>query len=234
MSESVDPVQIEFLCAPEDRGVIAEPVPARDLLPEWFKRLPPIDRQRLSTTDNALTVKRCMPFLDAMMNGWIIPLAATVRVEIADRGHTVNTGWDFDRVMVSNHHPYQVAGHPSQPRPPCKFHNYWTVRTPPGWSCLFVPPLNRPNGVFEIASGVVDTDEYHALIHFPFFAIGSDGLHVLERGTPLVQVIPFRREGGLSGVIRSETADETATRERIRRATAAGDGWYRTQARERR
>jgi hypothetical protein len=92
MSESVDPVQIEFLCAPEDRGVIAEPVPARDLLPEWFKRLPPIDRQRLSTTDNALTVKRCMPFLDAMMNGWIIPLAATVRVEIADRGHTVNTG----------------------------------------------------------------------------------------------------------------------------------------------
>ena len=175
-----------------------------------------------------------MPFLDAMMNGWIIPLAATVRVEIADRGHTVNTGWDFDRVMVSNHHPYQVAGHPAQPRPPCKFHNYWTVRTPPGWSCLFVPPLNRPNGVFEIASGVVDTDEYHALIHFPFFAIGSDGLHVLERGTPLVQVIPFRREGGLSGVIRSETADETATRERIRRATAAGDGWYRTQARERR
>ena len=46
--------------------------------------------------------------------------------------------------MVSNHSPFQVAGNPHEPRPPMKFHNYWTIRTPPGWSCLFLPPLNRP------------------------------------------------------------------------------------------
>ena len=182
--------RIEFLCAPENLGVIAEPVPARDALPDWFRRLPAVDKERLSVTDNALTVKRCMPFLDAMNAGWVLPLAATVRIEIADGGQTVNSGWDFDRTMVSQHHPYQVAGHPMSPRPPGKFHNHWAIRTPPGWSCLFVPPLNRPNGVVEVAAGVVDTDTYHALIHFPFFAIGSDGL----QGQDLLSYEIFVRE----------------------------------------
>jgi len=89
MPDTAPPPKIEFLCAPEDLGVIAEPVPAREALPEWFKRLAPVDKQRLSTTDNALTIKRCMPFLDALMTGWILPLAATVRIEVLDNGQTV-------------------------------------------------------------------------------------------------------------------------------------------------
>jgi Family of unknown function (DUF6065) len=232
---STDAPQIEFLCAPEDLGVIAAPVPAREALPDWFRRLAPVDKNHLSTTDNALTVKRCMPFLDALMAGWILPLAATVRIDIRDNGQTVDTGWDFDKTMVSNHHPYQVNGHPMQPRPPCKFHNHWTIRTPKGWSCLFIPPMNQPNGVVEIAAGIVDTDEYTSLIHFPFFATAPDGLYTLEKGTPLVQVIPFRRDDlQLPGTVRAETAEEAAERQRILRATSAGDGWYRKAARERR
>ncbi len=97
---------IEFLCQPDDRGVIAEPVPAKEAMPAWFKRLPAVDKAHVSPTDSALTVKRCMPFIDALTAGWILPLAATVRLEIKDDGETMNTGWEFDRVMVSNHNPY--------------------------------------------------------------------------------------------------------------------------------
>jgi hypothetical protein len=223
---------IEFLCRPEDRGVLAEPVPAKEVMPDWFKRLPAVAKERVSPSDNALTVKRCMPFIDALTTGWILPLAATVRLEITEGGRTVNAGWDFDRVMVSNHNSHQVSGHPHQPRPPCKLHNYWTIRTPPGWSCLFVPPLNRHSPVIEVAAGVVDTDRYHALINFPFFAIAPDGLYTLEKGTPLVQVIPFRRDAtALPGAIRCETAEDGAVRERILRNTRAADGWYRKFAR---
>ncbi len=223
---------IEFLCTENDKDVIAEPVPAREVMPEWFKRLPPVDKSRVSTSDNALTVKRCMPFLDALMAGWILPLPATVRVEIKDNGSSVDCGWDFDRTLVSNHHSYQVAGHPAQPRPPCKFHNFWNIRTPKGYSCLFIPPMNRPNGVVEIVAGVVDTDEYTSLINFPFFAIAQDGLYTLEKGMPLVQVIPFKRsDAAMQGLVRAESADEALQRQKIARATSAGEGWYRTQAR---
>ena len=125
--------------------------------------------------------------------GWIIPLAATIRLEVRDDGKHVEAGWEFDRTMVSNHSGFQVAGNPYEPRPPMKIHNYWTVRTAPGWSCLFVPALNRPNGVIDVLSGVVDTDAFATPVNFPFVVTAGDGVHVLPKGTPLVQVIPFRR-----------------------------------------
>ena len=223
---------IRFTCAPEDIGVIAEPLPAKKALPDWFRKLPPVDREAQSATNNGLTIKRCMPFMDALATGWILPLVATVRLEIRDGGKTVDAGWEFDRVMVSNHGQHQVAGNAREPRPPCKFHNYWTVRTPRGWSCLFLPPLNRPEAPFECLAGVVDTDTYTAPVHFPFFATAADGVHVVEKGTPLVQVIPFRRADVLEEAeIGAETETEARERTVIHRNTIAAEGWYRKFAR---
>jgi hypothetical protein len=227
--------RIEFWCRPEDEGVIAEPVPARTVLPDWFHRLPGVDRARLSATNNGMTVKRCLPFLDALGVGWILPLAATVRLEISDGGRTVNAGWEFDREMVSNHGAFQVAGNPWEPRPPMKFHNHWTIRTPPGWSCLFLPALNRPNEVVQILSGVVDTDTYTAPVNLPFVATAPDGVHTVPKGTPLVQLVPFRRaDAALAGSVRAETDRDRQQRERVYRNTLASDGWYRRHARAQR
>ena len=226
---------IEFMCQPDDHGVIAEPVPAKEAMPDWFKRLPAVDKAQLSSKENAITIKRCMPFLDALTTGWILPLAATVRMEIKDNGETLDTGWEFDRVMVSNHGSFQVAGHPRLPRPPSKFHNYWTIRTPPGVSCLFMPPLNRENPVFEVISGIVDTDTYTNLINFPFFATAADGIYTLEKGTPLVQVLPFRRaDASMVADIRVETTADAATRRRLNRSLDTAEGWYRIFSRAKR
>lgn len=223
---------IEFLCRPEDQGVIAEPARAAKILPTWFKQLPGIDKAHLTATNDGLTVKRCMPFLDAMSSGWILPLAATVRLEIRDDGTTVTGGWNFDREMVSNHGPGQVAGNPYEPRPPMKFHNYWSIRTAKGWSCLFLPPLNRPDPLVQVLAGVVDTDSYPAPINFPFVATAADGVYTLEKGMPLVQVIPFRRvDASIGGSVRAETPTESDERIRIARSTQAGGGWYRRHAR---
>jgi hypothetical protein len=224
--------QIEFLCRPEDLGVVAEPVPAREVQPAWLKRLRGRDRAELSATNNGLTVKRCVPFLDALSLGWIVPLAATVRLEIRDEGRDVQAGWELDTEMVSSHNPFQAAGHPREPRPTFKFHNPWTIRTPPGWSCLFTPPLNRPSDVIEVFSGVVDTDRYPSPVNFPFVPVGGDGVHILPKGTPLVQVIPFAR-APVEADVRAETEDEAGERERAHRSTLAGEGWYRARSRGR-
>jgi Family of unknown function (DUF6065) len=113
-----------------------------------------------------------------------------------------------------------------------KFNNFWTIRTPRGWSCLFLPPINRPNGVVEVLSGLVDTDTYTSPVNFPFVAVASDGVYTLEQGTPLVQVIPFRRaDVAIEASIRAESKREAEERERIRRSTHAREGWYRRQVR---
>lgn len=226
---------ITFRCAAEDHGVIAEPVPAKTILPDWFRKLAPVHKDHQSVSDNGLTIKRCMPFLDAMMTGWIIPVPASLRMEVKNGGRETSFGWEFDKTLVSNHHSYQIEGHPKGHIPPNKFHNYWTIETPPGWSCLFVKPLNRDPQPFEVLSGIVDTDTYTSLIHFPFLATGQDGLHVIEKGTPLVQVIPFQRETTMiKADIRAETDADKASRKKILRHTQASEGWYRQQARSQR
>ena len=224
--------RVEFLCRPEDLGVVAEPVPAREVQPAWLGRLRGRDRAELSATNNGLTVKRCVPFLDALSLGWILPLAATVRLEISNDGRDVQAGWELDTEMVSSHNAFQAAGHPREPRPTFKFHNPWTIRTQRGWSCLFTPPLNRPSEVVEVFSGVVDTDRYPSAVNFPFVPTGADGVHILPKGTPLVQVIPFAR-AAVEAEVRAETEAEAGERERVHRNTLAGEGWYRARSKGR-
>ncbi|MGX9177726.1 hypothetical protein [Mesorhizobium sp. BHbdii] len=45
---------IRFVCWPEDYGVIAPPVAAKTVLPDWFRKLPAVDSQQASATNNAL------------------------------------------------------------------------------------------------------------------------------------------------------------------------------------
>lgn len=192
--------EIEFLCYKEDVGVIAEPMPARKVLPDWFKNLPPkIDK--LDKLNNS-TIKRCMPFLDACNAGWIIPLAADVEVTTNADASEINFKWDFYRVMIEGHNPQQVAKHPELPKPPWKFLNYWAIKCPPDYSLLFVPPLNRYEPRFECISGMVD-DTYMGtgaleFINFPFFFKQPNYTGIIRKGTPLVQVIPIKRDDVLT------------------------------------
>jgi hypothetical protein len=78
----------------------------------------------------------------------------------------------------------------------------------------------------QILAGVVDTDRYQAPVNFPFVTIADDGTHVLEKGSPLVQVIPFQRSE-LKAAVRAETPGEAAERERQHRSTLAAAGHYR-------
>jgi hypothetical protein len=62
----------------------------------------------------------------------------------------------------------------------------------------------------------------------------EDGIQAIPKGTPLIQVIPFPREEGIEGVVRAESDEEAAGRQRVYRSTLAGEGWYRRESRARR
>jgi hypothetical protein len=75
-----------------------------------------------------------------------------------------------------------------------KFHNKWLIKTAPGYSCLFIKPMNRIETRFDIIAGVVDTDTYINTINFPFILNKRDQQFLIKKGEPMVQVIPFKRE----------------------------------------
>ena len=76
-----------------------------------------------------------------------------------------------------------------------KFLNYWLIKTPPDYSLLFVPPLNRIEKRFMCYSGIVDYPYYqYEYINFPFFFTQNNFSGIIEAGTPLMQVIPIRKD----------------------------------------
>lgn len=180
---------VEFLCHKEDLGVIPPPYPARKLLPQWYKDLPPRNPEGKLESG---TIKRCAPFLDAMVVGWIIPLAADVEFTVNADASGLSYRSLHYREMVQSHKATQVAGHPETPKPPMKWLNWWLIRVPKDYSLLFVPPLNRPDPRFECLSGMVDGG-YFEFVNFPFFFTQPNYTGIVKQGTPLVQVIPIHR-----------------------------------------
>jgi hypothetical protein len=74
-----------------------------------------------------------------------------------------------------------------------KFINPWSIQTPKGYSVLFTTPMHR-DLPFQILPGIVDTDRYAAQINFPFFLKDPNWTGTIPAGTPIVQIIPFKRE----------------------------------------
>ena len=191
--------KVEFSCLEEDWDVIAKPYPARKLIPDWFKALPTNlgPKDGVENRFENSTIKRCMPFLDAMNAGYIIPLAADVEITSNSDGSEVNWYSKFSKTIVDGHNKKQIttdkSPNPMAGFPPLKFNNFWLMKTPPGWSTLFVPPLNRTETRFVCYSGLVDTDVYDNTVNFPFFFLQPNFTGVLRAGTPLIQAIPIKR-----------------------------------------
>ena len=69
----------------------------------------------------------------------------------------------------------------------------WTIKTPPGYSVMISSPVGHNDLPFKCVPAIVDTDKYDAALPTPvFLKEGFEG--VVERGTPMIQVTPFKRE----------------------------------------
>jgi len=86
------------------------------------------------------TIKRCAPFLDALSCGYIIPLAADITFTTDPQG---NLSYEMEATanLIETHGPVQYAGTPFAAALIVKFINLWLVKTPPGYSTLFVAPM---------------------------------------------------------------------------------------------
>ena len=185
---------VEFHAAPGKTGSMPRPYPAMQVVPEWYKQMPP-----LVPSGDVGTVKRCAPFLDAMTFGYIIPLPVEMHItylrNAQGAGELDIKVKGYSPPMLDMHPQRQVAGAPFANMPIVKFLNPWIIKTPPGYSTLFVPPMNRFAAPIVPLCGVVETDRYYQEIHFPSVWLAPVGQSVaLMEGTPLVQVIPIRRE----------------------------------------
>jgi hypothetical protein len=175
---------------------VYSPKPASACIPEWYKNLESYigkEKQPDGQGSTSATIKRCMPVFDSIVGGYI--LFTPVDVWVSQREGQPWYEWpsfgpiQFHPINQAPTHPNRNGHQDSYP----KWINPWAIKTESNYSTLFVQPFHRES-IFTILPGVVDTDTYNAPVNFPFVLNDINYKGIIPAGTPMAQVIPFKRE----------------------------------------
>jgi hypothetical protein len=171
------------------------PKPAVKEVPDWYKDTPEYigdqGKKILGNGNIPHTIKKCIPVLDAMTAGYILYTQVDVQVTQVDGLPYYN--W-ASQDAISFHPIEQAPLHPLRNEAPYpKWNNPYAITTPTGYSVLFKQPMHKKS-VFTILEGIVDTDTYKSPVNFPFVLNDVKWEGIIPAGTPMAQVIPFKRE----------------------------------------
>jgi hypothetical protein len=183
--------------------VAPRPYPASQAIPQWWKDAKPYEVTHSTPNAERLVVenyqasfsfKKCTPMLDALTSGYIIPLWTDVMVE---QKEFPQISWKIQSspqgVFTQHAHSSQFVETPvGYTNNVFKYMNPWIPKTPPGYSVLITSPIGYRNLPFQAIPAVIDSDvsEFEAILPV-WLKEGFEG--VVEKGTPMAQVIPFKR-----------------------------------------
>lgn len=172
-------------------------IPAKRVIPDWYKKIPQWVDGKMFNDDFSVRpgLKLCVPFLDALSIGYVITLPFDLYIQENDGVPTIiwprgaekfpghRSHLASEKLVPFGHYPLEFTWHPGAA---------YTV--PKGYSILFTHPLNRHDLPFTTLSGVIDgglvlTD----MGNVPFY-LKKGFTGIIEQGTPIAQLIPFRQE----------------------------------------
>jgi len=202
-------------------------VPTKTVVPDWYRKFP---SKTPDYVENVLpenvTVKKCMPILDAFTSGYVITTTIGLGVTY-DEVVGPKVTWSTEALTpITVRKPGLI---PSQFVPtgfsPVEF--VWkieeTIELPAGYSMLWTHPLNRHDLPFYTLSGIVDGGWSMYGGNIPFFIKeGYEG--IIPIGTPIAQLIPLKHESWVLERDPKQTAKGEIQRQVKRRALV---GWYK-------
>lgn len=183
-----------------------DPEPAKKYIPDWYKNLNSYITgiKEPGMEQNTSTIKRCMPVFDVLTSGYLLFTPCDVYVNQRPYEDINN----FDKTLpyftcpknfypvIEFHNEDQFKNYPNNTGHKYslpKWINGWGIKTPKNYSILITPPFHRQS-VFQILPGIVDTDKYNLPINFPFMLNDPKFNGLIPGGTPMAQIIPFKRD----------------------------------------
>jgi hypothetical protein len=188
-----------FKFSSEFNEVIPDIKPAKNYIPDWYKSIKGYNNNNIEFNSENIpskNVKSCMPFLDSLTSGYMLELWCDIHVKINDEDGRHYITWgkadpqpaEF-RENSRNPIPVPIGCEPS--------HYIWmvpySIKTPKGYSFIATHPINRFDLPFISLTGIVDAEKTIGPGNYPFF-LKKDFEGVIEKGTPILQIIPFKKE----------------------------------------
>jgi len=221
-------------------GVCNPPIPAVHAnIPDWFRKTP---KYRYNDTEvnvlngeNNLTIKNCIPLLEGFTSGYVMTLHKDIQIKRLENKKVLITWIDggsnqpgpitvrpFYEEKTENRSFPAVDGFD---RPEFNWMPFWNIKTPPGYSCIFTHPINRLDLPFYTLGGIMDTDKWGEAGNHPFL-LKSNWEGIIQKGTPMFQFIPFKREDWKSDI----TKNNNRYMKMLSLRDSVVSGWYKRYA----
>jgi hypothetical protein len=209
--------KISFISTmPKTVDLFPEPVPAFKEIPSWFKKILPFYNNDDTPIDGVqrLTVKRCVAFLDMLSSGYIIKTPFDIYIDTTDGNKIFDIPKSLQafnnsgiKPMISAHDIKQVEGYPIDKDQYIEYifriNPIWVAKGSKGVSAFFIQPQHHEVSPLYAISAVIDIDGYPSSGLLSFL-VKKDFKGYVQKGTPLVQVIPFMRQDFISEIIKDE------------------------------
>ena len=182
------------------------PYPAVKSLPKWFLEAEPYQHFKNAPNDGRVhvrgrhsnaTYKKCTPLLDGMSAGYIIPLWADVEVMSFENSAEIFWKTSSNIFELHGEGTKNIETPPGYCSQIFKYLNCWIPQTPKGYSCLIVSPQGHNDLPFKAVPAIVDTDSSTLELVFPMW-VKNNMNGIVEKGTPMIQIIPFKRDNWTS------------------------------------
>lgn len=217
--------QIKFYPFDKTTQVFApKPIPASKMVPEWYKKQSSAGSDEMTTSKGftSSTIKRCMPFFDLMTSGYLILTPCDIYLDATNPDklkYTVPDGMqEATKNLFSEHNREQYAELPYDReyyhKDLLRINPFWAVSTPAGYSSIFFNPYYKDTLPIDAVSAIIDTDKYISNGHLSFF-VRSGFSGVIKQGTPLIQVVPFKRENWKMQIVDADLSEKEVDRQFI-------------------
>lgn len=182
------------------------PVPSYTKIPEWFKSISPDiklsdeDLLKLPSPPSRFsgTIKKCIPVMDTLTSGYMICLPQDIEVRLVNGTHLIFWGTQRpDGSFIDTEQLYRLNNFivpKNHAERPWRVHSGYIVETPKGYSTLITHPFNRFDLPFSTMSGIIDTDDNGNLDLVITLFLDKEFEGIIEQGTPIAQILPFKRE----------------------------------------
>lgn len=187
---------------------ISRPEPIIKTIPSWFREADRFakkpDGEYWIGPDGGKvpTWKACPAIFDIMGTGYTLKTPCDIEFYLGDfKSISVKVSEKKYEDFVTKRDPMPQFQHPEgYYRTHFAWMPDWAVETPEGYSVLYTQPFNRFELPFLTTSGIIDNDKVNLMGSMPFF-IREGFSGVLPAGTPIAQMIPFKREDWQSEIV---------------------------------
>lgn len=203
MKNNIKPGQIQI--CPIDNRLIEMPPYVNTFLsmPKWFKA---IDKNAMGS------LRKCAGVNDYLTTGITVPAWTNMYFRPNHELQLWETKLDdyttpAGTITRVDHFPYESTGQcpMTSVRKLQEGYQYpkiivpFKFRTAPGWSVLLMPIVWEPSEDYQVVGAIVNTDYYHTVNCVLNIKTNTD--FKIPYGTPLMHLIPFKRNGDFEEII---------------------------------